>query len=149
MMVHLGDIARVELAGQDYSFMSDTGGKPAAGFVVMLSPDANALTTITQCRQVLDEAAKNFPADLKYKVVVDNTLFVRESMKEVAKTLAEALLLVLIVVFIFLQTWRATLIPMLAVPVSLIGNLRRFFGPRVFDQHPDVVCHGFGHRSGR
>ncbi len=125
-IVRVGDIAKVELAGQDYSFLTDTGGKPSSGFAVMLSPDANALITIANCQKVLDEAAKRFPHDMQYKVVVDNTQYVRESMKEVAKTLAAALLLVLIVVFIFLQTWRATLIPMLAVPVSLIGTFGAF-----------------------
>lgn len=125
-VIHLGDVARVELAGKDYSFLTDTKGQPAAGFGIMLSPDANALVTIANCQKVLDEAAKRFPYDLQYKVVVDNTQYVRESMKEVAKTLAIALLLVLSVVFIFLQTWRATLIPMLAVPVSLIGTFAAF-----------------------
>ncbi|MDR3560627.1 MAG: multidrug efflux RND transporter permease subunit [Negativicutes bacterium] len=125
-VVHLGDVARIELAGKDYSFLTDTKGQPAAGFAVMLSPDANALVTIANCQKVLEEAAKHFPYDLQQKVVVDNTQYVRESMKEVAKTFGIALLLVMTVVFIFLQTWRATLIPMLAVPVSLIGTLAAF-----------------------
>jgi hydrophobe/amphiphile efflux-1 (HAE1) family protein len=124
--IRLRDVARVEMGGKDYNFQSDINGQQAAAFAVQLTTDANALETITKVQQTLDEAAKKFPSDMKYTSVVDNTKFVRESMKEVAKTFAEALILVLLVVFLFLQSWRATLIPLLAIPVSLIGTFGAF-----------------------
>lgn len=124
--VRLKDIARVELGSKEYDFNSLMNGKVAAGFAVKLTSDANALETIGKVKTVLAQAAKNFPGDMEYKIVVDNTEFVRESMQEVVKTFAEALLLVLIVVFIFLQSWRATLIPLLAIPVSLLGTFAAF-----------------------
>lgn len=124
--VRLKDVARVELGSKDYTFSSEVNGFPTTGFGVQLSSDANALDTINQVKVVLANAAKQFPSDLEYKIVVDNTQFVRESMIEVCKTLAEALILVLLVVFLFLQNWRATLIPMLAIPVSLLGTFGAF-----------------------
>ena len=124
--IRVGDVARVELGAKDYGFYSDTAGQPTAGFSIQLSPDANALETVANCLKVIEAAAQKFPNDLKYKVVVDNTEYVRESMHEVAITFAESLLLVMLVVFIFLKSVRATLIPMLAVPVSLIGTLGAF-----------------------
>lgn len=124
--VRLKDVARVELGSKDYTFSSEVNGYPTTGFGVQLSSDANALETISQVKAVLAKAAKQFPSDLEYKIVVDNTQFVRESMIEVCKTLAEALGLVLLVVFLFLQNWRATLIPMLAIPVSLLGTFGAF-----------------------
>lgn len=125
--VHIGDVGRVELGAKSYDSNSDIGGRPAATYRIQLTTDANVLDTITRCQKIIADAAKRFPPDMEYKVIVDNTLFVKESMKEVVITLIEALLLVLLVVFVFLQTWRATLIPMLAVPVSLIGTLGAFY----------------------
>ncbi|CUH94917.1 Efflux pump membrane transporter BepE [Propionispora sp. 2/2-37] len=124
--VRVKDIAKVELGSKDYNFSSKLNGHTAAGFAIQLSNDANALETISNVRKVLEEASKRFPPDLEYTVMVDNTKFVRESMVEVVKTFAEALVLVLLVVFVFLQNWRATLIPMLAIPVSLIGTFGAF-----------------------
>jgi hydrophobe/amphiphile efflux-1 (HAE1) family protein len=125
--VCIKDVGRVELGAKSYTSDSDISGQPAATFRIQLTTDANALETITQCRKVIDDAAKQFPNDMQYKVIVDFTQFVKESMKEVIITLVEALLLVMLVVFVFLQSWRATLIPMLAVPVSLIGTLGAFY----------------------
>ncbi|MGL5512823.1 MAG: efflux RND transporter permease subunit, partial [Sporomusa sp.] len=124
--VLLKDVARVELASKSYTYESTVNGHLAAGFGIKLTHDANALETIGNVKKVIDEAAKNFPDGLQYKIVVDNTNFIRESMTEVAKTFGEALLLVVLVVFIFLQSWRATLIPVLAIPVSLIGTFGAF-----------------------
>ncbi|WP_378956748.1 efflux RND transporter permease subunit [Pelosinus sp. sgz500959] len=124
--IRLKDIATVEMGGKDYGFQAFLNGDQAVAFAVQLTTDANALETITKVQQALEEASKKFPSDVSYFSVVDNTKFVRESMKEVAKTFAEALLLVLLVVFLFLQSWRATLIPMLAIPVSLIGTFGAF-----------------------
>lgn len=124
--VRLGDVARVEMAGKDYLYFSDVNGYESVTFGVQLTPDANALDTVNKVRASIDNAAKRFPADMEVKYVVDNTKFVKESLDEVVKTFAEALLLVLFIVFIFLQSWRATLIPMLAIPVSLVGTMGAF-----------------------
>ncbi len=124
--VHIGDVGRVELGAKSYFSDSDLSEHSAATFRIQLTTDANALETINQCQTIINESAKQFPPDLGYKVIVDNTQFVRESMKEVVITLAESLLLVLLIIFLFLQTWRATIIPLLAVPVSLIGTLGAF-----------------------
>ncbi|MCE5286003.1 MAG: multidrug efflux RND transporter permease subunit [Pelosinus sp.] len=124
--VRLKDVARIELANQNYSFIGKSDGHQAVGFAVQLTSDANALETITNVKKVLADSSKQFPAGLEYKISVDNTNFIRESIQEVIKTFIESLLLVLVVVFIFLQSWRATLIPMLAIPVSLIGTFAAF-----------------------
>lgn len=125
-ITRLKDIARVEFAAKDYSYTSSLSGHVSSGVAIQLTNDANALETIGEVKKVLAEAAKSFPEGLEYKVIVDNTKFVRESMIEVGKTFAEALLLVIVVVFLFLQSWRATLIPVLAIPVSLIGTFGAF-----------------------
>lgn len=122
----LKDIARIDMGSKDYSYESTINGHPSAGFAIQLTSDANALETIANVKQVLEEASKNFPTGMKYKTVIDGTKFVRESIIEVVKTFAEALLLVVLVVFVFLQSWRATLIPLLAIPVSLIGTFGAF-----------------------
>lgn len=124
--IRIKDVARVELGSKDYSVTSMINNKNAVGFAVRLASDANALDTVSQVKQVLQEASKKFPQGLQYKVVVDTTDYVIESMKEVGKTFVEALLLVAFVIFLFLQSGRATLIPMLAVPVSLIGTFGAF-----------------------
>ena len=125
-LVRIKDVARTEMADKDYLFAAFSNGMPSVGFSIQLSSDANALDTIRECSAILEKASLTFPADMKYGTVVDNTRFVRESLIEVAKTFFEALVLVMLIVFIFLQSWRATLIPMLAVPVSLLGTFGAF-----------------------
>lgn len=127
-LVRLGDIADVDLGGRGYNYDSYIDGNHAAGFAVQLTNDANVLETVAECKKIIAEAAKRFPADMEYKIVVDTTDFVSESMKEVMLTFFEALLLVVVVVFLFLQSARATLIPLLAVPVSLLGTFGAFLG---------------------
>ncbi|MFN9807636.1 MAG: efflux RND transporter permease subunit, partial [Betaproteobacteria bacterium] len=124
--VRVRDVARVELGAKDYFFTARYNGKPAAAFSISLTPDASAIETATLLRKELDTLATSFPADLKHDVVIDNTVFVKASLEEVVHTFFEALLLVLIVVFLFLQSWRATVIPMLAVPVSLVATFAAF-----------------------
>ena len=124
--VRIKDVARTELADKDYMYSSFSNGMPSVGFSIQLASDANALDTIRECSAIIEKAATAFPDDLKHGTIVDNTRFVRESLIEVAKTFFEALMLVMIIVFIFLQSWRATLIPMLAVPVSLVGTFGAF-----------------------
>jgi len=125
-IVYLKDIARIELAATDYSRSSRLNGVPTAIIGVYQLPDANALEVAKGVRKVMDSLAPTFPKGIHYVIPYDTTLFVSESVHEVVKTLLEAGVLVLLVVFIFLESWRATLIPMLAIPVSLIGTFSAF-----------------------
>ena len=124
--VRLQDVARVELGSKDYNFSSRYNGKPAVAFAVNMTPDGSAIETAGLINQSLEELSTDFPPDLEYAVVYDNTVFVRASLESVMHTFFEALALVLVVVFLFLQSFRATLIPMLAVPVSLVGTFAAF-----------------------
>lgn len=121
-MVYLKDIARVELAKFNYGNHPFVMGKKSAFLLLYLAPGANALETNAGVMKTLEELKKNFPKDVDYLVPLETTSVVEVSMKEVVITLVEALLLVVLVVFLFLQNWRATLIPVLAIPVSLIGT---------------------------
>jgi multidrug efflux pump len=121
-LVRLKDVARVELGAQTYNFNSFVRGQQAIAMGVMLAPGANALETGQAIRARLDELAADFPQGMAYDIPYDTNLYVEESIKEVVKTLIEAMILVFFVVLVFLQNWRATFIPMLAVPVSLIGT---------------------------
>lgn len=124
--IYLKDVAKVETGAKTTSVISDCDGAPAAGFGIKLTDDANAMETIGEVKKVLEEASKNFPDDMKYIPIIDNTEFISESIGEVVQTFKEALALVIIIVFLFLQSWRATLIPVLAIPVSLIGTFASF-----------------------
>jgi hydrophobe/amphiphile efflux-1 (HAE1) family protein len=125
-VVHIKDIARVELAATDYSRSTKLNGVPTAIIGIYQLPDANALDVARGVRQVMDGLAPTFPQGIHYSIPFDTTLFVSESVHEVVVTLVGAGLLVLLVVFIFLESWRATLIPMIAVPVSLVGAFSAF-----------------------
>jgi multidrug efflux pump len=116
------DVARVELAARDYTVTSQLGGKPATAMAIFQLPGSNALATSDAVRAKMAELKKRFPVGLDYTIVYDPTVSVRESIHEVQKTLFEAIALVVLVVLIFLQTWRAALIPLIAIPVSLIGT---------------------------
>ncbi len=124
--VRIKDVGRVETGAKTTNQISDANGAPSAGFAIKLTNDANAMETISEVKRILEESSKEFPDDLEYRGVVDNTEFIQESIGEVVQTFKEALLLVIIIVFIFLQSWRATLIPVLAIPVSLIGTFGAF-----------------------
>jgi len=121
--VRIRDVARVELGAKGYAQEASLNGLPAAAIGVSLSPGANAMATAEELKSRLEELKAAFPPDFAYEIVYDSSLFVEESIAEVANTLRDALILVLLVVFLFLQSWRATLIPMLAVPVSLLATL--------------------------
>ena len=125
-LVYLRDVARVELGAESYRIQARFNGQPSAAIAVNLTPEASAVDVSAAVRARLEELQRAFPPDLAYAVVNDRTVFVRASLIEVAKTLGEALLLVALVVFVFLQNWRATLIPLLAIPVSLLGTLAVF-----------------------
>ena len=122
----LKDVARIETGEKSSSVISKYNNQQSIGFAVQLTSDANAMDSVSQVQELLKDAAKSFPSDLEYHVVVDNTNFIRASLNEVVHTFFEALALVVIIVFLFLQTWRATLIPLLAVPVSLVGTFGAF-----------------------
>jgi hydrophobe/amphiphile efflux-1 (HAE1) family protein len=121
-IVRLGDVARVELGSREYSFSAARNGKPTIPIGIFLKPGANALEVGTDVKARMAELERAFPAGLQWSIPYDTTVYVKVSIVEVVKTLAEAMLLVFAVVFLFLQNWRATIIPMLAVPVSLIGT---------------------------
>ena len=125
-IVRMKDVARVELGAQSYNQIGRLNGRPAAVIAVYQLPGSNALDTMHSARQLMDELKSRFPEDLDYTISLDTTLAVSEGIKEIVQTLVEALILVVLVVFIFLQNWRATLIPLLAVPVSLVGTFAVF-----------------------
>jgi hydrophobe/amphiphile efflux-1 (HAE1) family protein len=125
-LVKLKDVARIELAAADYGRSTRLNGQPVANIGVFQLPNANALDVARAVNDTMAELAKSFPSGISYSVPFDTTLFVAESLHEVYLTLAIAAVLVLLVVFVFLESWRATLIPMLAVPVSLIGTFVAF-----------------------
>ena len=120
--VYLKDVARVELGKFDYGSNAFVNGKPAAFVLIYQAPGANAIDTYDGLNKALAELRKSFPKDIDYLVPLETVSVVKVSIEEVLHTLVEALLLVVLVVFLFLQSWRATLIPLLAIPVSLIGT---------------------------
>ncbi|MEN9728413.1 MAG: hypothetical protein RL434_2779 [Pseudomonadota bacterium] len=124
--IRLRDIARVELGARSYGNVADLNGKPASVISVALSPGANALQTANLLKERLGTLERSFPEDLAYRIIYDGSDFVKASIEEVVHTFFEALALVLVVVFLFLQNWRTTLIPMLAVPVSLVATFAAF-----------------------
>ena len=121
-IVHISDVARVEIGAQNMDNESRLSGKPAVAIGIYLSPGANAVQTATAVQKTLAKVGARFPKGLKSKVVYDSTTFVTDTINEVLKTLAEAFVLVVVVVYLFLGTARATIIPAIAVPVSLIGT---------------------------
>jgi len=125
-VVRLSDVARIELGAQNYQQLARFGGKPAAIVAVFQAPGSNALAVADGVKKTMEELKQRFPADLDYAIGLDTTRSVTEGIREIVQTLVIAIVLVLLVVFIFLQNWRATLIPMIAVPVSLIGTFAVF-----------------------
>jgi multidrug efflux pump len=121
-ITRLRDVARLELGSKSYSLESYLDGKPAAGIGIFQLPGSNAIETANAVRAAMEKLKKRFPEGLDYRIVFDTTAFVRESIDAVIHTLVVAVLLVVLVVVLFLQTWRASVIPLLAVPVSLIGT---------------------------
>jgi HAE1 family hydrophobic/amphiphilic exporter-1/multidrug efflux pump len=121
-VVRLRDVARVELGSESYGFDSKYNGKPAAGFGVRLAAGANALATVDAVKAEVESIAKGLPSDVKVVYPFDTTPFVRLSVEQVVHTLVEAVVLVFLVMFLFLQNWRATIIPTIAVPVVLLGT---------------------------
>ena len=125
-LLRLKDVARTELGAQSYSIIGRYNGKPAAVIAVYQLPGSNAIDTAKRVKKLMADWKKRFPQDLEYSISLDTTLPVTEGIREIVITLVEALILVIIVVFLFLQGWRATLIPLCAVPVSLVGTFAFF-----------------------
>jgi gold/copper resistance efflux pump len=121
-VTHLGDVARVELGANSYALRSLLDGKPAAAIQIVQAPGANALDVAAAVREKMAELRTKFPAGVEDRIAYDPTLFVRASIRNVVTTLLEAVLLVVLVVVVFLQSWRASIIPLAAVPVSLVGT---------------------------
>src|SRR3954467_3677201 len=121
-IVRLKDVARLDLGAQTYNLVGRYSGKPAAVVAVYQLPGSNAVQAAAGVRKLMAEIKQRFPQDLEYDIALDTTLAVTEGISEIKHTLFEAIILVILVVYIFLQGWRATLIPLLAVPVSLIGT---------------------------
>lgn len=120
--MRLKDVARSELGGEDYSVVSRYNGKPASGLAIKLATGANALDTANAVRAKVDDLSRYFPQGLKVVYPYDTTPFVKLSIEDVVKTLLEAIVLVFLVMYLFLQNFRATLIPTIAVPVVLLGT---------------------------
>jgi hydrophobe/amphiphile efflux-1 (HAE1) family protein len=125
-VLRLSDVSRLELGAQLYQTQGALNGKPATLVILYQTPDANAIATANNVRKTMADLAKSFPGGLDYSIAYDSTVFVTHSIKDVLKTLVEAIILVIIVVFVFLGSFRASFIPMLAVPVSLIGTFIAF-----------------------
>ena len=125
-ILRMKDVSRTELSGKSYTSFGRKDGIPATLLLVYQLPGANAIQTVDKVRKLLDEASKNFPPGLKYRISLDTTEFVKVAIHEVFSALKDAIILVLVVVFIFLGNFRATFIPMLAVPVSLVGTFGAF-----------------------
>jgi len=121
-IVYLADVSRVELGAKDYNVSSYLDGKPAVALAIFQLPGSNAVKTAHEVRALMKVLSRSFPIGLQYTIVYDPTQFIEQSVEAVIHTLFEAVILVLIVVLVFLQTWRATIIPLLAVPVSLVGT---------------------------
>lgn len=127
-LTHLRDVARVELGAQDYSLNGYLNGTPAVGIGVFARPGANALASAAAVKAELAEVAKDFPPGMTYYIGYDPTTYIQESINAVYATLLEALVLVVLVVLIFLQSWRTAVIPIIAIPISLVGAMAVLFG---------------------
>jgi multidrug efflux pump len=127
-VTRLADVARIELAAAEYGLRSLLDNKPAVAIPIFQAPGSNALEVSSQVRSAMAELAKDFPPSIEHRIVYDPTQFVRASIKAVVHTLLEAVALVVLVVIVFLQTWRASIIPLLAVPVSIVGTFSLMLG---------------------
>ena len=150
-VVRVRDIARVELGSQDYTVNAYLNNKIATALVIFQRPGSNALATAKAIRAAMDGLAKDFPPGVAYSVVYNPTDFIQSSVDAVVETLFEAVLLVVVVVILFLQTWRAAIIPIVAIPVSLIGTFAVMAAVGILLQHAVAVrtCAGHRHRRGR
>jgi multidrug efflux pump len=122
-VTYLKDIARIELGGESYGLRASISGNPAAAIPIYQLPGANALEVAKEAHEMMDQLSKEFPEGMTYETPYDPTIFIRSSIKAVIETLFESVILVVLVVLVFLQTWRASIIPLIAVPVAIVGTL--------------------------
>ncbi len=148
-VIRLRDVARIQLGALNYQQIGRANGQPGCAIAVFQAPGSNALDVAAGVQKVMAELRDRFPEDLEYGYTLDTTRAVSEGIKEILITLAEAMVLVVFVVYLFLQNWRATLIPTVAVPVSLIGTFAVFPGARLLGQHALALRPGPRHRSRR
>ena len=148
-VVRVRDVARVELGADDYQVSMRLNGKPATGIGVYLRPGGNALETADQVRAKMQQLSASIPSDIEWRAPYDTTVFVKASIELVVHTFIEAFVLVLIVVYLFLGSVRATIIPLLAIPVSLVGTAAGHAADGLLDQHADAVRAGAGDRHRR
>ena len=121
-MVRIRDVGRVELGAKNQDIDSKVDGKPVANLAIFQLPDANALDTADIVKAKIEELKKDFPEGVDYMIRYDTTPFIRESIQEVFKTLLDSVMLVALVVLVFLQNWRSAIIPLVAVPVGIVGT---------------------------
>ena len=148
-VVRLRDVARIELGALNYQQIGRVNGQPGCAIAIFQAPGSNALDVARGVREQMDALSERFPEDLEFNYTLDTTTAVSEGIREILITLAEAMVLVVLVVYLFLQNWRATLIPVIAVPVSLIGTFMVFPALGLLAQHAVAVRPGAGHRPGR
>jgi HAE1 family hydrophobic/amphiphilic exporter-1 len=148
-VVRLKDVARIELGAQNYQQIGRVNGQPGCIVAIFQTPGSNALAVADGVRKTIADLKTRFPADLDYVITLDTTQPVTAGIHDIINTLLIAMVLVLLVVFLFLQNWRATLIPMIAVPVFADRHVRVFPAARLFDQHAQLVRIGAGHRPRR
>ncbi len=148
-ITHLRDVGRVELGARNENVSCKLDGYPSAGLFVVQLPDANALDVAAAVRAKMDELAKDFPDDLTYGIMFDTTPYTAECIDEVFKALCVAVLLVAFVVLLFLQNWRSAVIPLIAVPVAIIGTFGVMAAMRLQPQQPHALRPGAGHRHRR
>jgi hydrophobe/amphiphile efflux-1 (HAE1) family protein len=122
-VTYLKDIARIELGGESYGLRASISGNPAAAIPIYQLPGANALAVAKEAHEMMEQLSKEFPEGMTYETPYDPTVFIRSSIKAVIETLFESVILVVLVVLVFLQTWRASVIPLIAVPVAIVGTL--------------------------
>ena len=126
-IVRIKDVARIELGARDYAADANLDNSPAVAMIVAQRPGSNALATAEAIENKIEELSKNFPEGIEYRIIYNPTVFVRESIESVVHTLYEAVILVVIVILLFLQSWRASVIPLLAIPVSLVGTFAAMY----------------------
>ena len=126
-IVRVKDVARIELGARDYAADANLDNSPAVAMIVAQRPGSNALATAASIENKIKELSKNFPQGIEYRIIYNPTVFVRESIESVVHTLYEAVILVVIVILLFLQNWRASAIPLLAIPVSLVGTFAAMY----------------------
>ena len=147
-VLRLKDVARVELGTQSYAFDSNVDGHPSCTFMVFQVAGSNATEVNENIAKLLEDIEKDLPEGLEFMTMMSSNDFLFASIHEVVETLVVAIILVILVVYFFLQDFKSTLIPSISIIVSLVGTFASHANGRIQYQHPDLVCLGVGHRYG-